>query len=159
MRVTCLLCLFLVWEGCAPKRVAVPDSLKETSMSSEVPLLRDVADLAEHDGQIVQLEGVYRRKMEQLSMPRPGRPAPAPVFRGFVVIELAGGDPDLPPEVQLGQSERPDDEVARLTDQRVRVQGRLLLDPDSLLSEEQREMARPDADPVLLDPGTVNALP
>jgi len=128
-------------------------------MSAELPLLRDGADLASHDGQIVQIEGVYRRRLEELAMPRPGRLAPPPVFRGFVLIELTGGDPGLPPEIQLGQTERPDEEVARLADQRVRVQGRLLLDPDSLLTEEQREMARPDAIPVLLDPGTVTALP
>lgn len=136
-------------------------------MSANIPVCRSSEDMARLDGQLVRLHGVYRKKLEQLSMPRPGRPAPPPVFRGFVVLELEGSpeayDPSLsadqPTLVQLGQDARPAEEVERLHDQRVSVQGRLVLDPTSLFSEEELEMARPDGLPTLVGPGEVALAP
>lgn len=136
-------------------------------MSANIPVCRSSEDMARLDGQRVRLEGTYRKKLEQLSMPRPGRPAPPPEFRGFVVLELEGSpevfDPSLsadqPTLVQLGQDARPAEEVERLLDQRVSVQGRLVLDPTSLLSEEELEMARPDGLPTLVEPGEVAPAP
>lgn len=136
-------------------------------MSSAVPLCRSAADMARLDGQIVRLEGVYRRKMEVLSMPRPGKPPPEPVFQGYVVLELEGSaatyDASRPDDevvlVQLGQEARPAAEVEQLADRRVVVQGRLVLDAASLLSEEELEMARPDGPPTLVEPGPPSLAP
>lgn len=128
-----------------------------------VPTCGSSEDMARLAGAVVRLVGVYRKKMEVLSMPRPGRPAPEPRFRGYVVIELAGspdrydptkspGDPTL---VQLGRAPRPAAEVDRWLGKTVEVQGRLLLDADILLSGAELEQARPASLPVLVGPEAV----
>ena len=64
-------------------------------------------------------------------MPRPGRPAPDPEFRGYVAIELEGSpedydstlDPGSPTLVQLGLDRRPPEEIERFLGKPVQVQG------------------------------------
>jgi hypothetical protein len=120
-------------------------------------------DMLRLDGHAVCLVGIYRKKWETLTMPRPGRPAPDPEFRGYVAIELEGSpedydstlDPGSPTLVQLGLDRRPPEEIERFLGKPVQVQGRLVIDADRFLPEEALERARPSAMPVLVEPGAV----
>lgn len=168
-----LLGLALSLTACSTRASAPPPQEQTVSPAPASPasaspaLCRSAADMARLDGQRVLVEGVYQKKMEQLQMPRPGRPEPPPVFRGLVELRLEGSaevyDPTMPEDepaaLLLGQGARPEEELARLDGQRVRVEGRLVLDGDSLLSPAELEVARPSTGPVLVDLGTPELAP
>lgn len=99
---------------------------------SNLPSCSKARDLNGLDGQAVELVGIYRKRLE----PESARPNAPMLFQGVVVIELTGLaselDPrngDWPARVQLGESTRPAEEVARFADHNVSVVGRLVMKP------------------------------
>jgi len=89
------------------------------------------------DGQKIRLVGLYRKSLTATKMRGPRE------FRGKIHIELVGtaadavpkGSSSLPSIVEIGL--RPPEEVARLVDQRVRVDGVLILDPYQKVRESK----------------------
>ncbi|MFO0744183.1 MAG: hypothetical protein U1F43_00725 [Myxococcota bacterium] len=148
----------------APTRPPEPLA-QETPMAT--PTCRTSADMKRLDGKLVRLEGTYRRYLEETSMPRPGRKPPPREFLGRVVIEVEGapsaydeaGADEGPSEVLLGADARPADEVTRFADQPVVVEGRLVLDPDAALGDDELEQARPSGLPTLREVKAVRARP
>ena len=80
------------------------------------------------DGQQVELQGTYLKRMSTKGMRRPGRPPPEMVFLGYVQIELQGEGPTR--RIQLGSEPRPDEEIAAFADKTVRIKGLLLVAPE-----------------------------
>lgn len=112
----------------APALRASPDQGVKMS-GSEIRKCRSGKDLASSDGKKVRLVGIYRKSLTAKKMRGPK------TFLGFVEIELEGQASDYSstagpgkPIVQL-VGKRPDEEVVRLVDKRVRVDGVLDLDP------------------------------
>ena len=107
-----------------------------TSTPGEFALCRQGSDLAHHDGQRVRLVGIYRKSLTAIKM-RGER-----LFRGFVHIELEGRASDAVSTASGGPAivelvgPRSDEEVERFTGSRVRVDGRLVLDPYRKTREE-----------------------
>lgn len=99
---------------------------------SQLPTCASGSDLARLDGQRVVLVGVYRKRMVAKKMGQP-----ATQFYGHVQIELTGNATDYDPSardgapalVRLGTDKRPEAEIAELSDQPVRVEGRVVLEP------------------------------
>jgi hypothetical protein len=96
------------------------------------------------------LVGVYCKRLE----PESARPNAPMIFQGMVVIELKGlaseidsSNGDWPARVQLGESNRPDEEVARFADRNVSVEGNLVLEP-----QVTGEHARTFPLPTLMEP-------
>ena len=107
------------------------------------------------DGQRVRVVGTYLSVPSLKKMPRPGRP-PEYVDLGEVVIQIEGSaaayDPaagDTPARIGLGMAARPSDEIVRLNDRRVSVEGRIVLRPE-MASTHRSAVRRPS--PVLQDP-------
>ena len=97
---------------------------------SQLPTCTSGADLARLDGQRVVLVGTYRKRIVSKKMGQP-----ATQFYGHAQIELTGKATDYDPSawdgalaiVRIGTDKRPDDEIAKLADQPVTVEGRLVL--------------------------------
>ncbi len=121
--------------GCSKKPAAgkPPTPRGSAQMKAKTPAqsteCRTGKDLASVDGQKVRLIGVYRKSMTARKMRGPKK------FRGYVEIELNGQASDYDSKAGPGKpvielvGKRPDEEVQRLTDRRVRVDGVLRLDP------------------------------
>lgn len=112
---------------------------------SQLPLCKIGADLARLDGQRLRVVGTYRR---ELVARKQGEPPT--LFLGQVMVELSGRttdyDPsqwDAPAAVSLGTAPRPAEEVARLADQAVAIEGRLVLNPPPLDPEAASERLPP----------------
>jgi hypothetical protein len=119
------------------------------------PVVVDQAgQLVAADGRDIRLVGQYAPVATATKMSRPGQPSPE-VELGYVVIVLAGEaaayDPAAAPgdvaRIELGTGPRTGEEIARLRDRRVSVEGRLVLAP---ASPEGAATTRPA--PVLLEP-------
>lgn len=116
------------------------------------PQISEARQLPAADRQVVELVGIYRKAMTPLGKMGDDDEA----FVGYVVIELTGKCSDYeptawdgePPAVQLGLDKRPDDEVSRLADKRVRVVGKLVMDPNVARDPEEAMM---DAEPALIE--------
>jgi hypothetical protein len=100
------------------------------------PRLDRAEQLRQFDGQRVRLVGTYLAVLSLKRMPRPGRP-PEYVDLGEVVIEIDGRasdyDPaagDMPARIGLGMEARSSEEIVRLNDRRVSVEGRIVLRPE-----------------------------
>ncbi|MEF8718841.1 MAG: hypothetical protein V5B44_14395 [Candidatus Accumulibacter necessarius] len=107
------------------------------------------------DGQRVRVVGTYLSVPSLKRMPRPGR-LPEYVDLGEVVIQIEGSseayDPaagDTPARIGLGMAARPSDEIVRLNDRRVFVEGRIVLRPE-MASTHRSAVLRPSQ--VLQDP-------
>lgn len=133
-RLTALLLLQLI--GCGGEQQDVEPDVAEEVMGETLTQLSQLADL---DGQTIQVEGTYRKRMSQRKMNDPKL-----YFFGFVDVELEGG------VIQLSSFRRDDAEVEAFVDKRVRVSGKLVLDRGA-----GAEYARPDPKPTLLDPGEI----
>ncbi|WP_157162519.1 hypothetical protein [Cylindrospermum stagnale] len=91
------------------------------------------------DGKKVQLVGIYRKRLVYKKKPRPFDQT-APVFTGHIFIEVEGSpqvyNPYQPPDarsmVRLGLEPRPSAEIERFVDQKVTVEGKLLICVSSL---------------------------
>jgi hypothetical protein len=152
-----LVLLALSAAACGKPTGTGADRPEERTAMSQLPLCKTGADLARLDGQRVQVIGIYRR---ELVARKQGEPPT--LFLGHVTIELSGRttdyDPsrwDEPAAVSLGTAPRPADEVARFADQRVAVEGRLVLDPPPADPEAASERQPP----TLFDLGAVTAAP
>lgn len=121
---------------------------------SQPPTCTSGADLARLDGQRVLLVGTYRKRMVSRK-----KGQPATQFYGHAQIELTGKATDYDPSawdgalaiVQIGTDKRPEDEIARLADQPVAVEGRLVLHPP--IAEPNVASATPG--PTLFDVGAI----
>jgi hypothetical protein len=106
--------------------------MKERLSVSQLPTCTSGADLARLDGQRVVLVGIYRKRMVAKK-----KGQSATEFYGHAQIELTGKATDYDRSawdgalaiVRIGTDKRPDDEFARLADQPVAVEGRLVLHP------------------------------
>jgi hypothetical protein len=122
---------------------------------SQLPIAEDAKRL---DGREVRLVGIYRK---ELVAKKKGRPADQ--LFGHVVIELEGHPRAYHPQawdgaramISLGTEPRPEDEIARFTDQRVRATGRLVLRPAR--DDDDGEVASTLPAPALLDVVDVQA--
>lgn len=119
------------------------------------PRLDRAEQLGQFDGQRVRLVGTYLSVPSLKRMPRPGRP-PEYVDLGEVVIQIAGSasdyDPaagDMPARIGLGSEARSSEEIVRLNDRRVAVEGRIVLCPEAASTHR---CAVPRPGPVLQDP-------
>jgi hypothetical protein len=119
------------------------------------PTCERASELRALDGRRLRLVGIYRPVPTLKKMPRPGGPREE-VELGEVVIELEGSASEFdramaegePARVALGTELRPTDEIARLRNRRVAVEGRLALaGPVAAQGAAQRPA------PTLLDPG------
>jgi hypothetical protein len=128
MAVNCLSC----GKTPAPQpsgRAATAKTQKTDSMTTQLPLCPDGRTLGGLDGQKIRLVGLYRKSLTALKMRGPKK------FRGEIHIELRGAAADYDPKaaaslkaiVEIGV--RPPEEVERLVDKRVQVDGFLVLDP------------------------------
>lgn len=121
---------------------------------SQLPTCTSGADLAHYDGQRVVVVGIYRRRM--VAKKKGQSPTQ---FYGQVQLELTGKATDHDESawdaalaiVQLGTDKRPDDEIARLADRKVAVEGRIVLHPP--IEETERRIADAGADVVRGRPG------
>lgn len=139
----------------APAPAPAPTAAnKERPPVSQLPTCTSGADLARLDGQRVVLVGTYRKRMVSKKMGRP-----ATQFYGHAQIELTGKATDYDPSawdgalaiVRIGTDKRPDDEIAKLADQPVTVEGRLVLHPP--IAEPNVASATPE--PTLFDVGAI----
>jgi hypothetical protein len=119
------------------------------------PRLDRAEQLGQFDGQRVRLVGTYLSVPSLKRMPRPGRP-PEYVDLGEVVIQIDGSasdyDPaagDMPARIGLGSEARSSEEIVRLNDRRVGVEGRIVLCPEAASTHR---CAVPRPGPVLQDP-------
>lgn len=125
---------------------------------SELPLCKSAADMGRLDGQRVRVIGVYRREL----VARKQGEAPTH-FLGTVQLELEGKATDYDAKkwkdlgalISLGADPRPADEVTRFADQKVAVEGKLLLRP----APTDPDVAQEDPQPTLVDLGTITAAP
>ena len=123
--------------------------------AESLPLGERAAELRTLDGKQVRLVGTYVPVPTLKKMPRPGRPR-AEADLGEVVIELAGSaaaydaaaSEAMRARIALGDTVRPRDEIARLANRRVSVEGRLALAPD----DGGAKGAAPRSAPVLYNP-------
>jgi hypothetical protein len=121
---------------------------------SQLPTCASAADLARLDGQRVVLVGIYRKRMVAKK-----KGQPVTQFYGHAQIELTGKateyDPSAPDDeralIRIGTDKRPEDEIARLTDQPVSVEGRLVLEPP--IADPNVASATPG--PTLFDVGAI----
>jgi hypothetical protein len=133
---------------------SVPESKKEQSAVSQLPICKSGADLARFDGQRVVLVGIYRKRM----VPKK-KGQPATQFYGQVQIELTGKATDYDETawdaalavVQVGTDMRPAEEVKQLADKQVAVEGRLVLQPPIA----DPNVASPTPGPTLFDVGPI----
>lgn len=110
-------------------------------MTSTPPICRDGRTLAGLDGRKVRLVGLYRKSLTARKMRGPKE------FRGEVHIELEGTAADYDPKaaaslkaiVEIGV--RPPEEVDRLVDQLVQVDGVLILDPYEAVRKKKVDYA------------------
>lgn len=110
-------------------------------MTTSLPICRDGRTLAGLDGHKIRLVGLYRKSLTARKMRGPK------TFRGEVHIELVGSAADHDARaaatskaiVTIGV--RPPEEVDRLVDQRVEVDGVLVLDPYKAVREGNVEHA------------------
>jgi len=119
------------------------------------PRLDRAEQMRRLDGQRVRLVGSYLSVPSLKRMPRPGRPLEY-VDLGEVVIQIEGSaaayDPaagDTPARIGLGIAARPSEEIVRLNDRRVSVEGRIVLCPE-MASTSPAAVQRPS--PLLQDP-------
>jgi len=161
MSTRCALAL-LVTAACggsasAPAPAPAPTAAnKERPPVSQLPTCTSGADLARLDGQRVVLVGTYRKRMVSKKMGRP-----TTQFYGHAQIELTGKATDYDPSawdgalaiVRIGTDKRPDDEIAKLADQPVTVEGRLVLHPP--IAEPNVASATPE--PTLFDVGAITS--
>ena len=123
--------------------------------AESLPLGEHAAELKPLDGKQVRLVGTYVPVPTLKKMPRPGKPR-AEAHLGEVVIELAGSaaaydaaaTAGTPARIALGDTVRPRDEIARLGNRRVSVEGRLALAPGG----DDPQAAAPRPAPVLYNP-------
>jgi len=121
---------------------------------SQLPICMSGTDLARLDGQRIVLVGTYRKRMVAKK-----KGQPATQFYGHVQIELTGKATDYDPSapdgalaiVRIGPDKRPEDEIAKLADQPVAVEGRLVLHPP--IAEPNVASATPG--PTLFDIGAI----
>jgi hypothetical protein len=121
---------------------------------SQLPTCTSAAQLALLDGQRVVLVGIYRKRMVAKK-----KGQSATQFYGHAQIELTGKATDYDPSawdgalaiVRIGTEKRPEDELARLADQPVSVEGRLVLHPPIA----QPNVASATPGPTLLDLGAI----
>lgn len=141
--------------GSAPAPAPAPIAAnKEGPPVSQLPTCTSGADLARLDGQRVVLVGTYRKRMVARK-----KGQPATQFYGHAQIELTGKATDYDPSawdgalaiVRIGTDKRPDDEIARLADQPVAVEGRLVLHPPIA----EPNVASPTPGPTLFDVGAI----
>jgi hypothetical protein len=139
----------------APAPALAPTAAtKERPPVPQLPTCTSGADLARLDGQRVVLVGTYRKRMVSKKMGQP-----ATQFYGHAQIELTGKATDYDPSawdgalaiVRIGTDKRPDDEIAKLADRAVTVEGRLVLHPP--LAEPNVASAAPE--PTLFDVGAI----
>ncbi|WP_428269388.1 hypothetical protein [Haliangium sp.] len=130
-------------------------SSSATSASMDtIPTCSSARDLAQFDGQQVQLVGVYRKIFEEKK--KGGEPA----FLGYAGVEVEGHPREYDPQawdgaraiVTIGDEPRPEGEADTLEGKRVRVTGKLVVRPPS-----DDSIAQPDPEPTLMDPGPVQA--
>jgi hypothetical protein len=127
---------------------------KEGPAVSQLPICTSGAELAGRDGQRVVLVGVYRKRMVSKK-----KGQAATQFYGHVQLELTGKATDYDPSawdgalaiVRIGTDKRPDDEVAKLADQPVTVEGRLVLHPPIV----EPNVASETPGPTLFDVGEI----
>jgi hypothetical protein len=120
---------------------------------SQLPICKSGSDLARLDGRRVVLVGIYRKRM----VAKMGQPETQ--FYGRVQIELTGKATDYDETawdgalavVRIGTDKRPDDEVAKLVDKQVTVEGRLVLHPPIA----EPNVASPTPGPTLFDAGPI----
>jgi hypothetical protein len=121
---------------------------------SQLPTCTSAAQLAPLDGQRVVLVGIYRKRMVAKK-----KGQPATQFYGHAQLELTGKATDYDPAawdgalalVRIGTDKRPEDELARLADQPVAVEGRLVLHPP--IADPNVASATPG--PTLFDVGAI----
>lgn len=114
--------------------------------------ITEARQLPAADGQVVEVIGTYRKALT--AMGKMG--SETEVFVGYVAIELAGKCSDYdpaawdgePPALRLGLTKRPDAEVEAFADKRVRVTGKLVMDPNVAHDPEEAQM---DAEPALIE--------
>jgi len=123
--------------------------------SQSLPVCEQGAQLQGLDGERVRLIGTYLPVRTLKKMTRPGRPRDE-VELGAVVIVLEGSASEYdttapagePVQVALGADGRAAEEIARLRDRRISVEGRLTLSPRA---QSSRAASQKPA-PVLHDP-------
>jgi len=121
---------------------------------SQLPTCTSAAQLAPLDGQRVVLVGIYRKRMVAKK-----KGQPATQLSGYAQIELTGKATDYDASawdgalaiVRIGTDKRPEDELAKLADQPVSVEGRLVLHPP--IAEPNVASATPG--PTLFDVGAI----
>jgi hypothetical protein len=140
---------------CAPCAACV-----EPEMPVPPPIWTTAAQIRAADGQIVTPDAVYEPRPSRRRKPRPGRDEPA-VDLGFVALRLEGpaselhdgGAPDAPARLDLGATPRSAEEIAALSGRRVRITGRVVLEPPT-----DRGVAGPRSAPRLVPTGAPRPL-
>lgn len=154
-----MLGLILVWvSACqgnteAPMRENTTPQAMENRKMSDVPIVSAAKQLNAHDNATVMVVGIYRRALSDVGK----RGGEQEVDRGHAAVELEGKRSDYrpsawdgePPSVQLTLEAREATEREAFTDKRVRVKGRLVVDPTRLAADP--EAARADEEPALFD--------
>ncbi|MEO7735267.1 MAG: hypothetical protein ABIY55_30220 [Kofleriaceae bacterium] len=148
----------LVWLLAAACSGSAPPTAAMTKGSpvSQLPRCTSAAQLAPLDGQRVVLVGIYRKR---LVAKKKGQPATQ--FYGYAQLELTGKATDYDPSawdgalaiVRIGTDKRSEDELAKLADQPVAVEGRLVLHPPIA----DPNVASPTPGPTLFDVGAITA--
>jgi len=153
MRVRFALALMIV-AACGERAPAPSLAPKEGPPVSQLPTCTSAAQLAQFDGQRVVLVGIYRKRMVAKK-----KGQPATQFYGYAELELTGKPTDYDPSawdgapaiVRIGTDKRPEDEIAKLADQPVAVEGRLVLRPPIA----EPNVASPRPGPTLFDVGAI----
>lgn len=111
-------------------------------------MVRTARELLACDGRRVVLVGIYRKRLVPRKMNETTRH-----FFGHVDLELEGPASDVDPQagsepvrVEYGRQARPEAEVARFTDQRVQVTGRVVVRPAA-----DPQVAQPKPRPLLVE--------
>lgn len=149
----CLISFVAALAACS-NNASIPETKKEQSAVSQLPICKSGADLARFDGERVVLVGIYRKRM----VPKK-KGQPASQFYGQVQIELTGKATDYDETawdaalavVQVGTDKRPEEEVEQLADKQVAVEGRLVLHPPIA----DPNVASPTPGPTLFDAGPI----
>jgi hypothetical protein len=130
-------------------------SNKEASAVSQLPICQSGADLARYDGQRVVVVGIYRKRMVPKKQGQP-----ATQFYGHAQIQLTGKATDYDETawdgalaiVRIGTDKRSEDEIEKLADHEVAVEGRLVLHPPIA----DPNVASPTPGPTLFDVGAIS---
>ncbi len=131
--------------GEAVEPVVTPSSTEAPTLAPVQGAVATATQAKEADGQEITLVGTYAKRMSLKGMPRPGRPSEK-VFLGYVQILLEGeGDTA---RIQLGTEPRPEQEIEAFADKRVRVRGRMVVQPTG---DSMHASTKPR--PTLMDPG------